>query len=157
MSLEDKIAGLKSEQQELILPYFNESVAWRIGCYIQARAEADNLPIAIEVSKAGHRIFYCAMLGSNPDNAEWIRKKRNVVERFHTSSLLMTYIAEQSGRPLLEKFNLPACDYVASGGGVAVMVENCGCIGAVMVSGLTQYEDHDLGVEAIRAVRQELV
>ena len=84
MSLEDKIAGLKSEQQELILPYFNESVALPIACYIQARAESDNLPITIERSHPGHRIFYCAMLGSNPDNAEWIRKaspRRNACRR----------------------------------------------------------------------------
>lgn len=150
------IATLRAEHAELALPYFDEALAWRIGSYIQAHAASERLPIAVEVTKGGHRVFYCAMPGAMPDNADWIRKKRAVVERFLVSTLLMMRIAEESGQGLLEKFHLPDTDFVASGGGVAITLERSGCVGAVVVSGLTQFEDHDLGVAAIRAIKREL-
>lgn len=150
MAEAEMIADLQAEQEELQFPAFDAATAWKLGYYIQQRAAAGAMPIAIEVAKAGQRLFFCAMPGAAPDSAAWIHRKRSVVERFHRSSLLMKLLADQTGRPLLERYILSPDDYVSSGGGVPITVRGTGCIGVVTVSGLTQFDDHKLAAEAIR-------
>lgn len=152
----EKIAALRAEQDELQLPHFDAALAWRIGAHIQARAQSAAMPITFEVSKGGQRLFYCAMPGTVPDGAAWVHRKRMVVERFHCSSLLMKLLADQQGRPMLERYGLSQDDYCSSGGGVPVLVRGSGCIGVVAVSGLTQFDDHKLAADAIRHVMAEL-
>jgi len=150
--INEMIADLRAEQEELQFSAFDAAVAWQVGYFIQQRAAEKAMPIAFEVSKAGQRLFSCVMPGSAPDSAAWIHRKRSVVERFHCSSLLMKLLADQTGRPLLERYVLSPDDYCSSGGGVPVTVRGTGCIGVVTVSGLTQYEDHRLAATAIRHV-----
>lgn len=150
------IAEIEAERTELELPRFDENVAWRIGCLVRERAAADAYPIAIEISRTGGRLFYAALPGASPDNEAWIHRKRSVVERFLESSLLMTLRTEAAGTNIIDRYKLSPVDYVHSGGAVAIRVRGCGVIGAVTVSGLTQFDDHRLGGEALRAVRTEL-
>ena len=90
------------------------------------------------------------MPGATPDNAEWIRRKRAVVQRFHHSSLYMSVEAEVKGRPFLQRYGLSEQEYAAAGGGFPIFVRETGCVGAVVVSGLPQLEDHRLVTEEIR-------
>jgi uncharacterized protein (UPF0303 family) len=147
---------LLTEEQELQFPFFNGDVAWMLGSHIHQRAKAGSLPIAIDISKNGQQLFFVALPGATPDNAEWIRRKRAVVQRFHHSSLYMSVEAEQKGRPFLQRYGLSEQDYAASGGGFPVFVKGTGCVGAVVVSGLPQLEDHRLVTEAIRATIADL-
>lgn len=146
------IEELEQEAAELQFASFDPLIAWKIGCYIQERAVAENMPIAFEVARTGQRLFFSAMPGAMPDNAHWIKRKRNVVERFYRSSLMMKLLADRDGRPLLERYVLSAEDYCSSGGSVPIVVAGAGCVGSVTVSGLTQYDDHRLAAEAIRHV-----
>jgi uncharacterized protein (UPF0303 family) len=150
------LESLLAEEQELQFPSFSADVAWMLGHRIYQRAKAEALPIAIEVSRNGQQLFFAALPGATPDNAEWIRRKRAVVQRFHHSSLYMSVEAEKKGRPFLERYGLSAQDYAAAGGGFPILLENTGCIGAVIVSGLPQLEDHRLVTESIREVIAEL-
>ncbi|TCT32997.1 heme-degrading domain-containing protein [Martelella mediterranea] len=150
--LQDRITRLEAERGQLVLPSFNEDVAFAIGTHIRQHASVAKHPIAIEVSGIGGRLFFAAMPGASPDNAEWIRRKRNVVERFLESSLLVTLRCDERGRKIPEQFKLSDADFVHSGGGVAIRTADSGFVGCVTVSGLTQYQDHELGVEALRAL-----
>jgi uncharacterized protein (UPF0303 family) len=154
MSLDEQIAALETELREVQLPHFDAAMAWQIGRMLHDRAEAEGKRIAIEVSRPGQQLFYCVMPGMAPDSTAWIRRKRNVVERFHKSSLLMKLLADQQQRPMLERYALSPDDYCASGGGVPVFVPGCGCIGAVTVSGMTQFEDHAWAMAAMQAMRE---
>ncbi|EJJ27083.1 heme-degrading domain-containing protein [Rhizobium sp. CF142] len=146
------IEELQVEAKDLQFVAFDPMVAWNIGSYIQGRAASENMPIAFEIATFGQQLFYFAMPGAVPDNSHWIRRKRAIVERFYRSSLLMKLLADRDGRPLLERYMLSADDYAASGGSVPIVVTGVGSVGAVTVSGLTQYADHKLAVEAIRHV-----
>lgn len=150
MSIDEQIKDLETELAELQLPQFDAATAWRIGLSLHDRAVAEGKRIAIEVSRPGQQLFYCALPGIAPDSTAWIRRKRNVVERFHKSSLLMKLLADQQNRSLHERYSLSPEDYCSSGGGVPIVVTGCGCIGAVTVSGMTQFDDHAWGVGAIR-------
>ena len=44
------------------------------------------LGIAIDIQLQGWPLFYHAMPGTTPDNADWVRRKRNVVYRYFRSS-----------------------------------------------------------------------
>ena len=152
MTIDEQIRDLETELAELQLPHFDAAVAWQIGRAIHDRAEAEGKRIAIEVSRPGQQLFYCVMPGIAPDSTAWIRRKRNVVERFHKSSLLMKLLADQAQRDMHQRYSLNPDDYCASGGGVPIVVRGSGCIGAVTVSGMTQFDDHAWGVDAIRQV-----
>lgn len=151
MSIDEQIKDLEAELAELQLPGFDAGMAWQIGRALHDRAEAEGRRIAIEVSRPGQQLFYCAMPGIAPDSTAWIRRKRNVVERFHKSSLLMKLLADQAQRDMHQRYSLDPDDYCASGGGVPIVVTNTGCIGCVTVSGMSQLEDHAWGVDAIRS------
>jgi uncharacterized protein (UPF0303 family) len=145
-------AALLAQEREIEFPWFNAETAWQLGSLIRERAAAAAMPIAIEVSRGDQQLFYCAMPGASPDNGHWVRRKRAVVNRFHRSSLYMKTSLDEAGRTMPERYGLPAQDYAASGGGVPIIVKDTGCIGAVVISGLTQYDDHDIAVAAIRDV-----
>jgi uncharacterized protein (UPF0303 family) len=143
---------LLAEERELQFPSFGADVAWMLGNHIYQRAKAGSLPIAIEISRNGQQLFFAALPGATPDNAEWIRRKRAVVHRFHHSSLFMSVEAEVKGRPFLERYGLSEQDYAAAGGGFPIFIRDTGCVGAVAVSGLPKLEDHRLVTESIRAI-----
>lgn len=152
----NSLDALLGEEKELQFPSFSAEVAWMLGNHIHQRAKAASLPIAIEISRNGQQLFFAALPGATPDNAEWIRRKRAVVQRFHHSSLYMSVEAEQKGRPFLQRYGLSEQDYAAAGGGFPILVKDTGCVGAVVVSGLPQLEDHRLVTEAIRATITQL-
>jgi uncharacterized protein (UPF0303 family) len=153
-ALPAEIDALRHEQQALRLRRLDANIAWEIGAFIRQRVVADTLPIAFEVSRPGQQLFFYAAEGTTPDNASWVRRKRNVVERFHKSSLEMHLQAQHDGRPMLERYALPVIDFCSSGGSVPIILEGGGCVGAVTVSGLTQHDDHALAVAAIRSVME---
>lgn len=148
----ETLEALLQEESELQFPSFDADMAWTLGSLIYERATAGNLAIAIEITKNGQLLFFAARPGTTPDNAEWIRRKRAVVQRFHHSSLYMAVKAEVDKRPFLERYGLSQQDYAASGGAFPIFVRQTGCIGAVVVSGLPNVEDHRLVVQAIRDV-----
>jgi uncharacterized protein (UPF0303 family) len=156
MSDGTRLDALLAEERELQFPAFGTELAWTLGNCLYQRAKAGNLAIAIEISRNGQQLFFAALPGATPDNAEWIRRKRAVVQRFHHSSLYMSVEAEQKGRPFLQRFGLSEQDYAAAGGGFPIFVRDTGCVGAVVVSGLPQLEDHRLVTDAIREVIAQL-
>ncbi len=146
---------LARELEELRFDRFDLDVAWRLGCLVREIAHADALPVRMELSVAGNVLFATALPGTSPDNAEWIRRKRNTVMRFHRSSLALRLECEAKGTTLGARFGLDDKDFVASGGGVPIATRATGVIGAAVVSGLPDVEDHQLMVLAIRALHSE--
>ena len=143
------LEDLDAEALGLGFAAFDAEAAWRLGVRLHERAVADDLKIAIEISDAGHFRFFLSLPGATPDNAEWIRRKRNTVMRFHRSSLAMRLLCERKGTSLASRYGLAEADYVASGGGVPIVLDGTGCVGAIVVSGLPDVEDHRLVVDAM--------
>ena len=109
-------------------------------------AAARKAGVVIDVRRFGHVLFYSALAGTSPDNAEWVRRKSNLVARFHRSSY---GLGIEIGAHLFEKYALPVADFAAHGGSFASCVQGAGVIGSVTVSGLPQRVDHELVVEAL--------
>lgn len=139
---------LAAEQESLHLPRFDYDIAWRLGCLMQKAAQG--LPAAITVAHGTDVVFALLMPGATCDNTAWAARKRAVAHRFHRSSLAMRLEAEAQGFDFNARFLLPATDFIASGGGLPLILKGGTLIGTIGVSGLPDVEDHRLAVTALR-------
>ena len=149
MNLIRDLEMIAKQERELVFPEFDEEIAWKLGSRLRELAVARRLPVAIEVKRFGQPLFYSALEGSSPDNAEWVRRKGNVVARFHRSSYAIGLGLKESESTLAEKFDLSSTDYASHGGSFPLKVSGSGIVGSVTVSGLPQRADHELVVEAL--------
>ena len=141
-----------AQERELRLPRLDAQIAWELGTRIRTLATDRGLTLVIDVRRFGQQLFFAALDGTTPDNAEWVRRKSNVVARFHRSSYAVGMTLKMKATTLLEGYGLPVADYAVDGGSFPLIVENAGSVGSVTVSGLPQRDDHNLVVEALSAL-----
>ena len=152
MGLSEDLEGIAVQERELHLPRLDAQVAWELGGWIREKALERGLKLVVDVRRFGQPLFYAALDGTTPDNFEWVRRKSNVVARFHRSSYGVGITQKMKGTTLLERQGLPLTEYAADGGSFPLHVEGAGVVGSVTVSGLPQRDDHDLVVEALCAM-----
>jgi uncharacterized protein (UPF0303 family) len=150
-------------QQEALLrfPAFNADTAWQLGSLLRAALLGRNAGGTVEIERDGQLLFACATPGAKPTQADWIRRKRNTVQRFHRSSYAIGRELARDGATLESAHGLSEIDYAAHGGGFplwlqadpahpnAAGTEAATCVGSIIVSGLPQRDDHNLVATAI--------
>jgi uncharacterized protein (UPF0303 family) len=151
MGLSEDLERVKLQERELVLPRLDAQVAWDLGVRLRTLAQQRGLAVVIDVRRFGQLLFYAALDGTTPDNVEWVRRKCNVVARFHRSSYAVGLSLKAKGETLTESQGLPLADYATHGGSFPLAVEGAGVVGSVTVSGLPQRSDHELVVEALCA------
>ncbi len=150
MGTNEDLARIVLQEQELTFAAFDFDVAWDLGSNLRAVAVTRKLPIVIDVRRFGVQpLFYAALAGTAPTNAEWVRRKSNVVEMLHKSSYRVTLEQKQKRTSLADKYALSPADYAEAGGSFPIHVRGTGVIGSVTVSGLPQRKDHETVVEAL--------
>jgi uncharacterized protein (UPF0303 family) len=152
MGLNEDLERIALQERELILPRLDAEIVWQIGSKLRALASERHLPIVIEVRRFGQPLFYAAMDGTTPDNPEWIRRKGNVVARFHHSSYTEALKEKLKGKTIYESQGLPIAEFATHGGSFPFRVANAGVVGSITVSGLPMRQDHELVVEALCAI-----
>lgn len=152
MGMNEDLERIALQERELRLPRLDAQVAWDLGARLRSMALERGLSLVIDIRRFGQPLFYAALDGTTPDNAEWVRRKSNVVARFHRSSYAVGITQKMKGTSLHERYGLPVADYAADGGSFPLNVESTGVIGGVTVSGLPQRDDHNLVVEALCAL-----
>ncbi len=149
------VAALEEQEQRLVFSRFDNGDAWRLGCLLVELGTHRDLPIVVDIRRGTQQLFHAALPGSTADNDAWVVRKVRVVERFGCSSYLVGRRLAVKGQSLEAVFGLPAAEYAAHGGAFPVRVRDVGVVGAVVVSGLPQAEDHALVVEAVSAFLAE--
>jgi uncharacterized protein (UPF0303 family) len=152
MSLNEDLERIARQERELQLPHLDAQTAWELGSCLRAMAAERGLPVVIDIRRFGQPLFYAAMEGTTPDNVEWVRRKSNVVARFHHSSYVSGIKERLKNQTLLESQGLPLADYATHGGSFPLAVRGAGVVGSVTVSGLPQRADHELVAEALCAI-----
>jgi len=142
----EKIAG---QEAALVFAHFDAGTAWQLGCALREAALARGVAVTIDLRRGEDILFFHAMDGTAPANADWARRKRNTVELVRRSSYAVGLEARLSGRSLEETMGLPPRDYAWHGGCFPLRVRGAGHIGTVTVSGLPQREDHGLVVATL--------
>ncbi|MFA9398786.1 MAG: heme-degrading domain-containing protein [Clostridiaceae bacterium] len=141
---------LIEEEKQLEFEKFSNHDALLIGNILIDKAKNRKINITIEIVKSDQMIFHYAFDGTSLDNDFWVKRKINVVKRFHRSSYYIKTKLQSKDENLQDKYGLSKETYGAYGGAFPIRIKNTGVIGAICVSGLKQEEDHELVVETIR-------
>ena len=142
---------ITEQLRRLRIDSFDEQAAWELGCDLRERVLTRGAAVTIEVRLHGATVFLYAMPGTTPANADWARRKRNVVELLHRPSYAVGLQAKRDGASLIERMGLDRRDHTDHGGCVPILMAGTGCVGTVTVSGLPERADHELVVEALAA------
>ena len=143
------IEKLIEQERRLVLPRFDEADAFALGVQLRDVVASRGGAVTIEIRIARETVFFHAMPGTAPANADWARRKRNVVELLHKSSYRVGRELERDGTTLEAKMGLATRDHACHGGAFPLRVAGIGVVGTVTVSGLPQREDHELIVELL--------
>ncbi|HEX7110467.1 MAG TPA: heme-degrading domain-containing protein [Aestuariivirga sp.] len=149
MSLESDIERLKLQEEKLQFSKLDEADAWVLGSAMLEKAVEKKLPLVIDIRVAGRPLFYAALPGTSPDNAEWVRRKINVVMRLHKCSYRVSRENAQSGQALDELRGVNPIDVAPHGGCFPIHIIGTGIVGTVTVSGIPQREDHNFVAECL--------
>jgi len=147
MNIEDEIDRVKRQELELVLPKFDEAVAYDIGSSIRARALAEGLSLVVDIRTWDRQLFFSATPGTSADNAEWVRRKVNSVRRFQRASYRL--VLERGEAPFSEQSGVDEADHVIAGGSFPIRVPGAGIVGALTISGLPGRQDHRVAVDAL--------
>jgi uncharacterized protein (UPF0303 family) len=150
MTIDQDLKKIGLQEKRLQFKHFDAEVAWAIGTALKAEAEKRRVAVAIDIELAGHPLFSYAMPGTAPDNLDWIRRKRNVVMRYHHSSYAVGLKHEKAQTTLQGRSGLELRDYAPHGGCFPIFLAGTGCVGTITVSGLPQRDDHMLVVSVLQ-------
>jgi len=151
MTIESDLQRIAEQEQSLCFDRFDADTAWQLGSTLYSLAASRGAPVAIDIHVNGQQLFFCALPGATPSNADWIRRKRNTVDRFQRSSYAIGLGLSRDHTSLEAKTGASTADFATHGGSFPIRVKGCGCIGSVTVSGLPQRQDHALVVEGLCA------
>lgn len=143
------LEAIARQEEALVFDAWDEDRSWRVGRLIRDWGAAGSWPIVIDIGLFNRPMFFAAMAGSVPDYLDWVRRKRNVVERYHKSSYRVGREFEAKGDAIALHEELAPRDYADHGGGFPIRLRGTGVVGAVVVSGLVQREDHMVIVRAL--------
>lgn len=137
--------------EELFFTFENLSPAnaLEIGEIAKSLGVLKNLPIAVEVRLGEWIIYHASLPGSTSENQWWIDRKARVVRLKHHSTMYERVSAEERGVDWHQENNLLGETHAIHGGGLPLITKSEGFVGALLISGLPQEEDHLLGVEVL--------
>ncbi len=137
--------------EELFFTFENLSPAnaLEIGEIAKSLGVLKNLPIAVEVRLDDWIIYHASLPGSSSENQWWIDRKARVVILKHHSTMYERVSAEERGVDWHQENNLLDETHAIHGGGLPLITKSEGFVGALLISGLPQEEDHLLGVEVL--------
>ena len=144
------ITDLEGQERELVLGSFTNHDAWHVGSGIAERAVRERLPVIIDIRRADVVLFRAAMMGSTPDQADWIEKKSAVAFRFQASSLLVGLRMASADHDPFAIGWLDLARHTLAGGAFPIRVVGAGVVAVATVSGLSSDDDHTLIVEQLR-------
>ncbi len=137
------------EEKALVLPTIDIMGLLEIGEIAKTLGIRKNLSIAIGVKLGDWVVYHASLPGTNLENNYWISRKARVVMLKQHSTLYERVSAEERGVDWHKENNLSEETYAIHGGGLPLIAKDKGFVGALLISGLSQLEDHLLGVEVL--------
>lgn len=148
--VQNQLNDIASQESLLQFDSFDQATAVSLGQAILKQAQERELPIIVDIRKGDDCLFFAALPGTSPANADWARRKRNLVNLLEQSSYALG-LQTKAGNDVVAMMALDPRDYTAHGGCFPIRVRGTGMVGTVTVSGLPQREDHMLVVETLTA------
>lgn len=142
------LAKVLHQEEILVFPSFTQDDAFTIGTAIRNKAHALGWAVVVDI-RHGDDIWYMhSMPGTNSENFDWTRRKRNLVYKTHTASYACNLRAVL-GLVDPEAEGWDRENYAPAGGCFPVRIKGEGLVGSITVSGVPQRDDHKLVSESI--------
>ncbi len=134
---------------------FGHLEALELGQRMLAAALDAGQVITIALWLGDQRVFHAALPGTSADNDAWVERKRAIVRRYDKPSWATAqYFREHGLQDQLAAMGLDPLQHALSGGGVPLQVRGT-TVGVLVVSGLTDAEDHDVAVASLEVQRKK--
>ena len=146
-------AVLLEQEQRLRLDHIDEITCYRIGSWIAEQALQASQTVTVVVVLHGRTVYKAALPGTFPGNDTIIDGKARVSQLGQHSSLYERNRYLASGTTFEDATGLTQPDYAPYGGSVPMLSTTGACEGLVIVSGLSQEDDHDLAVAGITSAQ----
>ena len=152
-SMDQKVELSTLIRQEQLLQFdsFTNDTALALGMKVIELARAAGKSVAVNITRDGTMLFYHGMPGTTADNANWIRRKSNLVNRTGHSSFYTHTEVKNAGGDYDAIPGLDQKEFAAHGGSFPLVLKGTGRIGTLTVSGLPGAEDHAMAVAALQA------
>lgn len=141
---------LLGHEADCLLPEFSVKAALAIGELAVSMARARNYSIVISIRVNDWEIFKVALPGTTPENDNWARRKANVVNMTHHSTMYERVKAEEEGTNWHELHHVEDATHAIHGGGFPLSTSD-GYQGVILISGLPQVDDHNFAVEVLKS------
>jgi len=149
MTLQQDMEAIAAQEKALVFERFDFETAWVLGGKLRENLLRRGAGATAQIELAGQLLFHATTPGAQPGQADWLRRKRNSVMRFHRSTYGLGRYLESEGTSLVERHGIPFSEYVSHGGGFPIRLTNAGVVGFIGISGLPQREDHKVIVEVV--------
>jgi uncharacterized protein (UPF0303 family) len=149
-------ADLLAEEHTLRLKRVDELVCYHVGAHVAERAREDSRTVMVVVYLGDWLVYKAALPGTSINNDIVIEGKRRVASREGHSSLWARNRHLDGGSTFEAATGLRLPGHAPFGGAVPLVEVGGSFRGWVIVSGLTQEEDHAFAVDGIRAAQRGL-
>lgn len=134
------------QEQTYRFDTFNNEMAYQFGEAVVTMVKEQGLkPVRIRVVYNGDIVYQYLMEGKA--GVEWLDRKQRTVEASNHASMYVAQHTEDYPALTFED------GYAPCGGGFPLIVNNK-VKGSLIISGLADYEDHDLIIAAIKKVKE---
>lgn len=142
--------NLTALEEELVFRSFSRADAATLGAILDEEGRKYGSPIAMEITINGLAVYRYFQDNCPPDSANWLARKRRVVEEQSMGSLRFGMMLEENGETL-EDHKIDSMTYALGGGGMPIVLHRIGIIGSVCVSGCPDYlRDQDIVTNGMR-------
>ena len=137
------------QEKSLLVPELNLSDLVNIGQLATEIGTKRSLPIAVEVRVGDWIVYHASLTGATPENDWWIGRKARVVNLKKHSTIYERVLAEEKGIDWHQENNVMNETHAIHGGAIPLITKKNEHIGTLIISGLSQLEDHNLGIEVL--------
>jgi len=143
-------AELLDQEESVQLTEFNQELALDLGALAAEIGLTRELPIAISVRIGDWEVFKAALPGTLAENDGWIQRKANVAGLKRHSTMYERVKAEESGTDWQKENGVVDKTHAIHGGGFPLTLTTGEHVGAFIIIGLPQVEDHLLALEILK-------
>ncbi|KRM96017.1 hypothetical protein FC19_GL001083 [Liquorilactobacillus aquaticus DSM 21051] len=147
-------AEISEQEKTATLNHFTLSDVPKLVNVIKKVSKENYQKIVVEIYKGSRLVFLSAGDQTTAENNLWAKKKYNVVAQYEHSSLYEKTVYNADNKVFFESSGCSPTDYAIVGGGFPLNVSTVGFSGVLVISGLTDEEDHELAYAALTELKK---
>ncbi|MGN9041605.1 heme-binding protein [Ligilactobacillus salivarius] len=107
-------------------------------------------------TKNRRKVYFRSGKNTSSENNMWINKKLNTVEAFDHSTFYKKAVYAGNEAKFYQDTGFSPKEFTIGGGGFPIFVKDVGIVGSLIISGLTDFEDHQLAYDSLISLKKEL-